>query len=474
MVVVGAGGIGCPAAWGLAEAGVGLLTLFDPDVVEPSNLPRQVLYARGDIGKSKALVAAERLDAMYPGTTVGYAERLDDTNALEALAGAHVLVDATDGARAKDWLNAVAVRRDLPLIHAAGLRSEGRILDVPAGGRPCLACLFGRLEEEQGGCADLGVWGGVVGAVGFLAAAAALRRLGTPQAPSRGYTVLDLEGGRAVTLGAGPSAECPVCGPDAPCDLEAYPIDGMACDGVPSIRSSESGRRGQEGADVTVLDLVGEVCPLNLLRARQALDELRPEAVLEIRLGAEGRDSVPEGLHALGHGVEILGEDGGALRLWVQRADASKTEAPALVLDRDALLHYARQVVLPEVGEVGQQRLLAAEAAVRGDGAVAETAAVYLRAAGVEALRREEVPDAPAAWGRRSDEPMRHFFSVASSGESGRIVHGDASPTGIAPGGPAARALGALLADTVCRSIVLDRQDAPRIVVRTDGTIHAG
>lgn len=310
--MVGVGGIGCPAAWALAQdvPGIRRLTLVDPDLVEPSNLPRQILFAPGDVGHPKALVAAARL---APGGTspsgvhvVGVHARLDHETESELLEGVDVLVDATDGARTKDWINALAVRRRIPLVHAAGLRSEARLLDVPAGGRPCLACLFGRLEDELGSCADLGVWNGVVGVAGFLAAAAVARRLREPDAPSSGYAVHDFDAGRSFALVAEGDPACPVCAPAAELAAEVLPAEAAAC--MPSS--------GPEDGDA--LDLVGEECPMNLLRARAGVEALAPGGELEILLGAEGAETVPEGLAALGH--EVVAEPlGPGLRIRVRR-----------------------------------------------------------------------------------------------------------------------------------------------------------
>ncbi len=184
---------------------------------------------------------------------------------------------------------------------------------------------------------------------------------------------------------------------------------------------------------------------------------------------------MPEGLRALGHGIDVLGEDGSGLRLRVVRGMSERSDAPSGSLERDVLLRYARQVVLPEVGEAGQRRLLASEAVVVGRGAVSETAAVYLRAAGVGSVGFEETAGrtvAPGAWGRRGDASHRHGFSVACSGESGRIVPGAAVAPGTPLQGPAARALGALLADTVCRAIVHDGKTKRRASSSgPDGTI---
>ncbi len=468
VVVVGAGGLGCPAAWALAAAGVGRVTIVDPDRVEPSNLPRQVLFGPDDVGRPKALAAARRLDP--DGARVhGVAERLDDTNEMRVLAGASVVIDATDGAPAKDWLNAVAVRRGLPLVHAAALRSEGRVLEVPPGGRPCLACLFGRLREEGGACADLGVWPGVVGATGYLAAAAAVRRVRAPDAPSPGYLLLDRGGGRTVVLTAAPDSSCLVCARgEAP--PEPYPsVPACAVDPLAGTAPLDGEAR---------LDLRDESCPLNLLRARRAVEDLAPGRVVRIVLGAEGRESVPEGLRALGHRLVDVEARADGLELVVARGRTDAGPGPGTRLSRDQLLRYARQVVLPEVGEAGQRRLLDAAVGLSGSGPLLEAAAVHLAASGVGRLviDGEGAPPRngfPYGRGRTAAEALAAFLSPRSDGrvEAGPlrgdllVVRADDAVPGtegldlLAPGAGAdrdarLRARGALLADGAMRAVV--------------------
>ncbi len=456
VVVAGAGGLGCPAALALAEAGVGRLTLLDPDVVESSNLPRQVLYDDADRGRAKALVAAERLHRPAQ-TVVGIHAALDETNENQYLADADLLLDATDGARTKDWLNALAVRRGLPFIHAAALRSEGRLLDVPPGGKPCLACLFGRLEEETGRCADLGVWNGAVGATGFLAAAAAVRRLTHPDHGSTGYLVLDLESGRAITLGAAPSSTCPVCADASALRPAALPS------AAPCRVPTESDAPMVPPA--ASLDLREEVCPLNLLRARRAVEDLERGVRLEILLGEEGAASVPDGLRSLGHVVLEEATLGRGRRLVAMRGGRV---LPADRLDRDVLLRFARQVVLPEVGEAGQARLLDARVHVEGQGPLADTAVLYLRAAGVGHVDHAQGARAEGllAVARIDAEGGGGAYAAYVDGAgSGRVVEGDgAEVVGGSYPSAEARALGALLADRVERRIVLG--GAPSLEIR--------
>jgi len=456
VLVAGAGGIGCPAAWGLAAAGVGRVTLLDPDMVERSNLPRQVLFGEGDLGRPKAPVAAARLDV--GSFASGQHARLDDVNAADLLADVDVLVDATDGAPAKDWINQAAVRLGVPLIHAAGLRSEARLLEVPAGGRPCLACLFGRLREETGSCADLGVWNGVVGTVGFLAAHAALRRARTPDRPSDGYVVLDFETGRTLTLGARAAKTCPVCA--AAGDLEPYPA-ATACD-LPT----DAAPLREDVPAAGHLDLRTERCPLNLLRARQALDALAAGDVLAIRLGAEGAATVPDGVRALGHRVVRRELRGRGLDLLVQ-AGGSTSGADAMAAED--LQRFARQIVLPEVGAAGQRRLADAHIVLLGAGPAWQSARAYLRAAGVGRVSATAAGADVVAWAGGADVPadLRADILledvVAEDGTRGCRARraGTSQPGGEAARGDAAApvavglAWGTLLADLVERTLVL-------------------
>ncbi len=186
VLVVGVGGLGTPCARTLADANVARLGLMDPDVVDTSNLPRQLLFDAADVGRHKAEVAAARLHR--PGLVVrAIVARFDATTARDALRGIDVVVDATDGAASKDAVHGLAVAAGLPVVHAAALGSEARVFDVAAGGRPCLACLFGLLAtgDDADTCARFGVFPGVVRAAGELAAAAALDRLAAPRARRR-------------------------------------------------------------------------------------------------------------------------------------------------------------------------------------------------------------------------------------------------------------------------------------------------
>ncbi len=456
VLVAGAGGIGCPATWALAASGVRRVTVLDPDVVERSNLPRQVWFREADLGRSKARLAAARMDAhVFAG---GVHARLDDRNAASLLEDVDVIVDATDGAQVKDWINQLAVRRGVPLVHAAGLRSEARLMRVAASGRPCLACLFGRLEEETGSCADLGVWNGVVGTVGFLAAHRALSgRDGT------GYAVLDFETGRALDLAAGAAADCPVCG--TPAEVEPYPADA-AC----AVPTAGGGATLPEAS--AQLDLREEQCPLNLLRARRRLSEMPAGEVLAIALGAEGAATVPDGVRALGHRVLAEEPRGEGLDLLVASAGARDDSS----LSGEDLQRFARQVVLPEVGEAGQRRLGAARVRLLGSGHAWRSARTYLRAAGVGYVAAEGEADLVAwAGGTEPLADVRADVALVEDGDGVRATSESSDALLGAHDAPPAVALawGTLLADLVQRRIVLgDAAPTRTFAIDGDGDVR--
>jgi adenylyltransferase/sulfurtransferase len=304
-LVLGVGGIGCPAALSLAEAGVGSLLLVDFDVVEPSNLPRQFLFREDDVGKPKAVVAAKRL-ARTGARADAVVGRFDEESGPALLARADVVVDALDGAASKDLANALAARAGKPFVHAAAIGHEGRVLDVPAGGAPCLACLFGTGAADEGdSCASFGVVPTVTALVGFLAAKAALDRLLDPRAPSKGLRVIDLETGRGVTLEARADPACPACGSGR---------GARAGSGERPARTS-----ARESVPAGALDLRSESCPTNLLLAKRAVERLAPGGEIEIWLGEEGAGTVPTGLRSAGHRLVEREERGGALRIRVRR-----------------------------------------------------------------------------------------------------------------------------------------------------------
>ncbi|TVQ44876.1 MAG: HesA/MoeB/ThiF family protein [Gammaproteobacteria bacterium] len=214
VLLVGLGGLGCPAAQYLAAAGVGTLLLNDFDRVDLSNLARQVLYTPADEGRRKVAVAAERLAALNPDITL---ERIDQRLApaqLQTLAsGCDLVLDASDNLATRLAVNAACVAVHRPLITASVIRLEGQLLVSPNDGStaPCYQCVYDERDESLGDCRGAGVLGPVAGMLGTLMATEALKLLaGLPPVP--GMLLVDAAGGQFRRLRARRDPECPACG----------------------------------------------------------------------------------------------------------------------------------------------------------------------------------------------------------------------------------------------------------------------
>ena len=214
VLVVGMGGLGCPAVQYLAAAGVGRLTLVDDDRVELTNLQRQPLYGEADLGRSKVEVAAARLRALNSTIRVEpLVERITAANVLE-LARLHDLVlDGTDSLSARYLLADGCHLAGVLLVHAALRRFEGQVALFPSGG-PCYRCLFPRPPPPEAveDCATAGVLGAVPGLLGSLQALEALKwllRIGSREAR---LLLLDGLAGTVQRVALAQRADCPLCG----------------------------------------------------------------------------------------------------------------------------------------------------------------------------------------------------------------------------------------------------------------------
>ena len=177
VVVVGAGGLGCPVLQYLAGAGVGRLTIVDHDRVEETNLHRQPLYAMADIGKLKAEAAAAALRRFNPGIAVDVvAERLTPQNAAALVAGADLLVDAADSFAATYVLSDACQAAAKPLVSASVIGMTG-YAGAFCGGGPSYRAVFPDVSVEGGTCATVGVLGTAVAVLGGVQAHLALHLL---------------------------------------------------------------------------------------------------------------------------------------------------------------------------------------------------------------------------------------------------------------------------------------------------------
>lgn len=187
VLIVGAGGLGSPAALYLAAAGVGCLTIADDDCVDLTNLQRQIMHTTERIGQPKVVSARTALQQINPEMTlVCLQERLDGERLLQQVAAADVVLDCTDNFATRHAINRACVAHQVPLVSGAALRFDAQlsVFDARDARSPCYACLFPpeqRFDDEQ--CATLGVFAPLVGIIGSMQAAEALKLivgLGTP------------------------------------------------------------------------------------------------------------------------------------------------------------------------------------------------------------------------------------------------------------------------------------------------------
>jgi len=165
VVIAGAGGLGSVISIYLAVAGVGNIRIIDHDTVELSNLNRQILYGDADIGKEKALVAREKLQALNPEIEVeAVGETITADNAFELLGGFDAIVDAMDNFPTRYVLNKVAIGQRLPLFHGAVRSFEGRATTIVPGVTPCLKCLYPRAPQPEA-TPVIGVAPAVIGSI---------------------------------------------------------------------------------------------------------------------------------------------------------------------------------------------------------------------------------------------------------------------------------------------------------------------
>ncbi|MFH4858514.1 molybdopterin-synthase adenylyltransferase MoeB [Vibrio diabolicus] len=216
VLILGAGGLGCASSQYLATAGVGNITFIDDDIVELSNLQRQVLHHDADIGRKKVDSAADALRELNPHIEVNTVpKRLDDTQ-LQALIEQHtVVVDASDNVDTRNQLNRLCFATKTPLISGAAIRMEGQVsvftYDDPT--QPCYQCLSALFGSSALSCVEAGVMAPVVGIVGAVQAMETIKVIANYGHPKKGkILILDAfsMSWREMNLMKMPT--CPVCG----------------------------------------------------------------------------------------------------------------------------------------------------------------------------------------------------------------------------------------------------------------------
>ena len=216
VLIVGAGGLGAPAAQFLAAAGVGTLSICDADTVDLTNLQRQILYATDDIGKAKVVAAKARLFAINPEVRVeAVAARVGPDELAPLVARADVVVDCCDNFATRHAVNRACVAAVKPLVSGAAIRFDGQIavFDARDDQSPCYHCLFGEGEEmEETRCATMGVFAPLVGIVGATQAGEALKLIaGVGETVTGRLLLLDAFSMRWRDLDIARDPQCPVC-----------------------------------------------------------------------------------------------------------------------------------------------------------------------------------------------------------------------------------------------------------------------
>lgn len=217
VLVVGAGGLGCPAAMYLAGAGVGHIVIADGDVVDISNLQRQIGHGEQDIGRPKVDSLRDILLRLNPGIRVtAIAQRMAGKELQEQIMAADVVVDCSDNFTTRFLLNRLCVENSTPLVSGAAIRSEGQVavFDPRYPENPCYRCLYDdAVENEEVNCATNGVLAPLVGVVGSLQAAEVIKLLAAYGVSSSGkLLVMDIRAGDWRQLKVRKDPLCPVCG----------------------------------------------------------------------------------------------------------------------------------------------------------------------------------------------------------------------------------------------------------------------
>jgi sulfur-carrier protein adenylyltransferase/sulfurtransferase len=349
VLLVGAGGLGSPAALYLAAAGVGTLGIVDFDVVDASNLQRQVLHSTADVGRPKLDSARDRIAALNPHVAVeAHPVRLTSANAREIVRGYDVVLDGSDNFPTRYLVNDACVLEGKPNVYGSILRWEGQASVFWAGHGPCYRCLFA--EPPPPGlvpsCAEAGVLGVLPGIVGSVQALEAVKLVLGRGEPLLGRLLLfDALRMRFREMRLRRDPECPACG-DRPtltglidyerfCGLEpaGAPTEPSMSD-VPEMTPTELKARLDRGERLTIVDVrepfeweIGNLepqgarlIPLGELPQRFAEIDPADEVVLQCRSGARSARAL-EFLRGQGYGR--LHNLAGGILAWSDEVDPS-------------------------------------------------------------------------------------------------------------------------------------------------------
>ena len=214
-LIIGAGGLGCPAAMYLASSGVGTITLADDDEVELSNLQRQIAHGERDIGRPKVESLQQSLQQMNSTVTINaLIQRLSSDELTAMVRSVDVVLDCTDNFDSRFAINRACVAEKTPLVSGAAIRFDAQlqVFDFRQDDTPCYRCLFQEQQGEQPRCSETGVLAPVVGVVGAWQALETIKLLADIGELQSGLKVMDFKNANEQTLKLRKDPACPVCG----------------------------------------------------------------------------------------------------------------------------------------------------------------------------------------------------------------------------------------------------------------------
>jgi sulfur-carrier protein adenylyltransferase/sulfurtransferase len=316
VLTIGTGGLGAPLGLYLAAAGVGHLGLVDFDVVDSSNLQRQVTFTTADVGKPKSAAAKARLSALNPAIEiVSYETRLTSDNALELFRDYDIIVDGTDNFPTRFLVNDACVLLGKPNVYGSIFRFEGQATVFGYPGGPCYRCLYP--EPPPPGlvpsCAEGGVLGVLPGIVGSIQAMETIKLiLGTGEPLVGRLLLFDALAMRFRELKLKKNPDCPLCGDHRTitklidyeefCGIRGEETPAMT-DGIPEITATELKARQDRGDKLFILDvrepheyqicnLNGKLIPLGELPRRVNELDSSVEMVVHCRSGKRSADAI--------------------------------------------------------------------------------------------------------------------------------------------------------------------------------------
>ena len=214
VLIVGAGGLGSPIAYYLAAAGIGHIGVVDDDLVDVSNLQRQILHTVADLGRPKAVSAREKLEKLNPGLKItSYCCRLNSENIKEIFSHYDVVVDAVDSFATRYLINKACLALSLPFVHGAVLGMVGQVTTLVAGEGPCYTCLFPKPPVKAvSTAAEVGILGAVAGIIGSIQAAEVVKYItGVGSLLSGRILMLDASGMVFHSVAVAKNPECMEC-----------------------------------------------------------------------------------------------------------------------------------------------------------------------------------------------------------------------------------------------------------------------